>query len=201
MSPVRINYWAEGPTDRAAARKLIRAVGAEPGDDYSVRRTASSGKDYPDARLRAFNAAAHWQPWLVLRDSDRDCAAELATRLLHAPAPHMRFRLVVPSIEAWLLADREQFARYIGVTIDAVPDTPEQQLDAKATVLELARRSTKRTVREAMLPNCRSGRREGRDYAASMIEFINSIWTPTRAAANSPSLSTAIERLRSLVPA
>lgn len=113
----------------------------------------------------------------------------------------MRFRLVVPSIEAWLLADREQFARYIGVTIDAVPDTPEQQLDAKATVIELARRSTKRTVREAMLPNCRSGRREGRDYAASMIEFINSIWTPTRAAANSPSLSTAIERLRSLVPA
>ena len=32
---VEINYWAEGPTDRAVARKLILQAGGQPGADYA----------------------------------------------------------------------------------------------------------------------------------------------------------------------
>lgn len=143
MSPVRVSYWAEGPTDRAAARKLIQVAGAEPGDDYSVRRGAASGKDFLDRRLRAYNAAAKWNPWLVLRDSDGECAKLLVARLLDEPAPLMRFRVVVPSIEAWLLADRDEFAQFAGVARGSMPEAPEHLKDAKATLIAIVRRSSK----------------------------------------------------------
>ncbi|WP_457832571.1 hypothetical protein, partial [Staphylococcus aureus] len=58
---VEIDYWAEGPTDRHVARKLIAAAGAIPGADYSARRGASPGKGYLDARIGAFNAAAQFK--------------------------------------------------------------------------------------------------------------------------------------------
>ena len=57
---VEINYWAEGPTDRAAARKLIAIAGGSAGADYSRRRGAASGKDYLDANLGRFNLAARY---------------------------------------------------------------------------------------------------------------------------------------------
>lgn len=96
---VEINYWAEGPTDRAVARKLILQAGGQPGADYAQRRGASAGKDYLDKKLLAFNAGAKHAPWLVMRDSDRECPVEIVDRLLRSPEKWMRFRLVVPMVE------------------------------------------------------------------------------------------------------
>ena len=179
MSPVRVNYWAEGPTDRAAARKLIEVVGGEPGDDYSGRRRALSGKDYLDDNLGRYNAAAQYAPWLVLRDADGECAKELATRLLANPAPKMRFRIVVPAIEAWLLADREAMAKFLGVDARRLPLAPEESADVKACVIELARRSSLRSVRAEMPPVPQSGRREGPGYATHLIDSTVARWQPT----------------------
>lgn len=195
MCPVSVNYWAEGPTDRAAARQLIRAAGAVPGYDYSVRSTSSPGKDFLDSKLGAFNAAARFQPWLVLRDSDSDCAASLAARLKN-PAPNMVFRIVVPSIEAWLMADRERFAAHLSIEVTRVPLDPDGLRDAKAEVLRLAKRSQRRQIRDGFAPKPLSGRREGAGYAGLLIEFIDSSWVPETAARCSPSLSRALTRLK-----
>jgi len=94
MSLARINYWAEGATDQAAARKLILHIGAEPGVDYSGRRRAAPGKDYLDKRLASFNRAARFGPWLVLRDSDGECAARLAQDCWIKPHPICVFELL-----------------------------------------------------------------------------------------------------------
>ncbi|MDX2288686.1 MAG: hypothetical protein NW217_07680 [Hyphomicrobiaceae bacterium] len=199
MSPVSVNYWAEGPTDRAAARKLIRVVGGEPGADYSIRSGASPGKDFLDARLRAFNEGAKWSPWLILRDTDGECAAQLVSRLLADQAPLMRFRLVVSSIEAWLMADRGRLATFLGVRETSMVDEPELLPNAKQALLDLIRTSSQRRMRDAMLPDPRSGRREGPDYASSLIEFINDEWDPESAARRAPSLGRALIRLREIV--
>lgn len=199
MSPVSVNYWGEGPTDCAAARRLIKAVGGMPGGDYSGRRRASRGKEYLDANLHRFNKAAEYAPWLVLRDADRECAAELVVRLLNHPAPKMRFRIVVPAIEAWLMADRDAMANFLGVDIRHLPDCPERVRDVKAKLIGIARVSRNRSIKEDMLPVARSGRREGPGYATRMIEFIERFWDPTRAAARAPSLDRAIARLKRVV--
>ena len=199
MCPVEVSYWAEGPTDRAAARKLITAVGGVPGADYSRRRGSSPGKDYLDANIHRFNAAAYHLRWLVLRDSDGDCARELVADLLPEPAPLMRLRIVIPAIEAWLLADREEFGRFLSVSVNRIPLRPEDMRDVKTDLVQLARHSRSRSVREDILPVERSGRREGPGYASALIQFINSNWDPVRSSENADSLRRALERLRELV--
>ena len=102
-----VKLAAEGVVDIAVCRRLLRAVGMEPGDEYGLR-----GKDHLDRRLAGYNAAAAFGPWIVARDLDSDaqCAAELAGRLLPNPAQYMRLRIVVRSVEAWLLSDPERFS-------------------------------------------------------------------------------------------
>lgn len=198
--PVEVRYWAEGPTDRAMARRLIRAAGGMPGADFAQRRRAAPGKDRLDHRLAAFNAAARFAPWLILRDGDGECAAELKARLLPRPAPLMLLRIVVPSLEAWLLADREAFADLLGIAPAVVPSSPEQDADPEQTVLALANRSRSRDLRRDFLPADRSGRRIGPGYSSRLIEFIDGPWEPDRAARSAPSLRRALARLRELIP-
>lgn len=195
---IRVNYWAEGPTDRAAARKIIEFAGGEPGLDYSKRRGATPGKDYLDKKLVAFNSAAQHAPWLVLRDGDGECSVALARRLLAQPALQMRLRVVVPAIESWLMADREGFSRLMGIAPSGIPAEPEELSDIKERVLELARNSRDRQVRNDFLPAQRSGRREGPGYASRLIGFIEGNWSPARGLSVAPSLRRAIESLRAL---
>ena len=198
---VEVNYWAEGPTDREVARRLIEQAGGTPGADYARRRGASPGKDYLDKKLVAFNAGARYAPWLVMRDSDRECPVEVVTRLLRGPEKWMRFRLVVPMVEAWLIADREAFARFLGVAASDLPRKPELLDQPKTTVIRLAESSRKRDVRADLLPKSHSGRTEGSGYAARLKEFIHEDWCPVRAARSAPSLARAMQRLTDLVAA
>lgn len=196
---VEVNYWAEGPTDRAAARKLIQLAGGAPGADYSQRRGAAPGKDYLDSRLRAFNAAAKFAPWVVLRDGDGECAKELSSRLLCQPSPGMQLRIVVPTMEAWLVADREAFAAFLGLRANELPERPELHAGLKELLVRTARNSRRRDIRIDFAPTSGSGRQEGPGYAQQLIEFINSTWSPARAAPSAPSLQRAVQRLTELV--
>lgn len=199
MSSVSVAYWAEGPTDRAAARRLIAAVGAEPGPDYAQRRGAVSGKDYLDRRLSAFNAAARIYPWFVLRDSDGECPVDIAARLLPEPAPNMCFRIAVPTLESWLMADHAAFAQFFALRQSLVPDAPEVSRDPLGTMISLLRTAGRREVRQLTIPSQSSRRRVGVEYATYLIEFINDHWEPHRAAANAPSLERALRRLGHIV--
>jgi hypothetical protein len=107
----------------------------------------------------------------------------------------MRFRVVVPAIEAWLLADRDAIAQFLGVDTRRIPGAPEQIADVKGCMIEICRHSRIRAIRDEFLPVPRSGRREGPGYATGLIEFINSSWLPNRALNHAPSLRRAVERL------
>lgn len=82
----------EGDTDVPVVRSLLALVGRELGTVYGLR-----GKNFLDERLNAYNAAARYSPWLVLRDlnSDAACAPELLRVLLPRPANHMCFRIAI----------------------------------------------------------------------------------------------------------
>jgi plasmid maintenance system killer protein len=74
----------------------------------------------------------------------------------------------------------------------------EHITNIKTSLVDLARHSHSRHVREDLLPDARSGRRHGTGYSRFLIEFINDTWDPRRAARNAPSLKRAITRLASL---
>lgn len=189
-----VTVAVEGPTDRAAVERLFLVLGIQGGAIHICE-----GKGKIDKRLSAYNRAAQHSAWLVLRDLDHDapCAPELVTRLLPSPAPRMRFRIVVRSIEAWFLSDAEAMAAFLGVSQQALPQMPDQLPNPRGEILTLARRARHRDVRKDLLPASGTAAVIGPGYTARMIEFAVRHWRPSVAAERSPSLARC---MRSLMP-
>ena len=190
-----ISAAVEGIVDEVVVRKLIAHAGATPGEVYGKQ-----GKAFLRERIAGYNNAAQRAPWLVLVDLDRDhdCAPPLCNAWLPAPAPHLCFRVAVREVEAWLLADVERFAGVFGVARSKLALDPEDLNDPKATMVNLARASRRKDVREDMVPRQGSGRQVGPAYSSRLIEFVSSHWRPDVAAARSGSLQRAIDCLRHL---
>jgi hypothetical protein len=185
----------EGAVDEAVLRRLAAEVGVELLDVLGMR-----GKGHLLQNLERDNRAAQREPWIILVDLDRDaeCAPAARERWLAEAAPRMCFRVVVRAIEAWLLADREKLARFLGVSPALVPRKPEDLADPKRKVVDLARRSRQRAIREGMVPKPKSGQPTGPEYVPLLIEFVKKEWRPEAAARNVDSLRRCRERLQAL---
>lgn len=193
--PVTISAAVEGPTDEAVAKKLIQHVGAVPDRIYGKK-----GKPHLKDHIGGYNNAAHYQPWLILVDLDRDaeCPPPFCHLWVPRPAPLLCFRVAVRAVEAWLLADPERLAAFLGVARTRIPSDPERLQDPKAEMVTLARHSRLRDIREDMVPRAGSGRSVGPLYTSRLIHFASDFWRPGVASSSAPSLARAINCLRRL---
>lgn len=196
ITPIAIA--CEGITDEAVAVRLVTHVGGSVGTVYG-----KGGKAQLHQRMQGYANAARYAPWFVLVDLDHD--ADCVPPLLSNWAPHLPsllcFRIAVREVEAWLLADRERLASFLGVAQDRLPAQPESLDDPKQALVNAARRSRKSAIRVDMVPRERSGRSTGPAYASRLIEFASRTWRPDIAAHRSESLRRAIACLRHLVDA
>lgn len=195
-TPITISAAVEGITDEAVVRRLIRHVGAEPGTVYGKK-----GKHHLRERIQAYNSAARHAPWLVIVDLDRDedCGPRLRAAWIPAPAPRLCFRIAVRAVEAWLMADAEAIAAYLGIARHKVPAEPDSVAQPKQALVNLARASRRTAIRKDIVPRERSGRAVGPAYVARIIEFVEDRWRPVKASENSDSLRRAIVSLNDLV--
>ena len=194
-----ISGAVEGISDEAVLRRVVIDSGA-----VVHRVQVQRGKANLRRALPGYNSAAQGDPWLVVVDLDQDfdCAAALVTDWLPAPSAYMRFRVAVREIEAWLLADRERFTSFFSVPASAVPDQPDELPNPKSTLLAAVTRSRRKAIRVDMVPRPGSGRQVGAAYTSRLIEFASDGdqgWRPNVAAQRSPSLSSCLTRLESLV--
>lgn len=194
-----ISGAVEGIVDEAVFRRMVRSVRGEPGPVYG-----KSGKRPLLDRLPGFNNAARFSPWLVLvdLDQDADCAPPFCAAALPAPSNGMCFRVAVRAVESWLLADRDRFASFLGVSPARLPEDPDDHPNPKQMVVNLARRSRSRDMAKDLVPREGSGRSEGPAYASRLIEFISDDrrgWRPQVAARSSDSLARCLRSLRRLV--
>lgn len=187
-----ITAAAEGLVDEAAIRRLAREYGLG-----IIQVHTPGGKHQLDRRLTNYNAAAQHAPWLVLRDLDHDadCPPELIASKLPDRSPNLQFRIVVRSLEAWLLADSHRLSRFLAVPETAMPLEPELLDRPKRTVVDLARRSRRREIRDTLVPDPGLSIETGPGYSAYLIEFINEFWTPSMAAERSESLRRCMASL------
>lgn len=194
-----ISGAVEGPSDEVVLRRIVAHCGA------TVHRVqVQGGKDDLQRALPGYNAAAQGDPWLVLVDLDHEfeCAPPLVDEWLPEPSTYIRFRVVVRQVESWLLADADRFASFFRVRKAAIPRSPDDVDDAKAALLIAVGGSTRRAIREDMLPRPRSGRRVGPAYTSRLIEFVSDAhrgWRPDAAAKRSASLAKCLARLRGLI--
>ena len=196
--PPVISGAVEGAVDESVLRRLVGHAGATLGVVYG-----KNGKPSLRRGIQGYNAAAHWAPWVVLVDlnHDADCAPPFRAQWLPNPAQGMCFRAVVREIEAWLFADRERLARFLRVPQSRIPLDPEAVEYPKQTMVNIARHSRRREIREDMIPRPRSGRQVGPAYTSRLVEFTETEWRPAVAAENSDSLRRCLARLRHLIEA
>lgn len=114
----------------------------------------------------------------------------------------MCFRVVVRTVEAWLLADRERIARFLRVSPARIPTDPESIADPKNKLVQVAACSRSRDIREDLVPRPGSKKQVGPAYTSRLIEFIldsESGWRPRVAPNSADSLRrtlACLERLK-----
>lgn len=186
----------EGFVDEVVLSRMASDVGLDVQRVYQCGGKASLVR-----RLNGFNAAAMHAPWVVMVDLDRNaCAVTYRAELLPQPAPGMALRIAIRQVESWLLADREQAARWLSVNAARIPSDPERMDSPKAALVELARSSRRRRIRDSLVPSPTSGRQVGPQYVAEVTAYVQEHWRPDVARASSRSLDgalRALERLRS----
>ena len=193
MEAATFQLAVEGDVDEQVARGVCAAAGVEVGSVFG-----KTGKADILKRLRGFNGAAAKWPWLVVVDLDRDaaCAPSFVKDVLPRPAEFMCFRVAVRAVEAWLMADRERFSAFMGVAESRLPRHPDEEADAKACVISLLERSSRKDVVRDMRPRPESGRKVGPAYSSRLMEFVRTRWRATEAERSSPSLARCLASLR-----
>ena len=192
---VPVNILIEGSTDEYVARRLLTHVGLAAGH---VR--GGHGKADLLRLLSNYNSASRFAPWFVLLDLDNDalCASQAIGLWLPKPEAGIRFRVAVRSIEAWILADRENLATFLHVSSSRLPANPDAESNPKETLINIARARSSRGIREDIVPRQGSGVRMGIRYVERLRQFIENHWQPGEAANRSDSLRRCIHALGTL---
>jgi len=198
MTAFPVNVLVEGITDKVVVRCLLEHAGLICGTVYG-----KSGKASLLERLPNYNQAARFTSWLVVVDLDQDaeCAPPFVQSILLNPADGMLLRVAVRAIEAWLLADAERLADFLGIRAARIPSNPDAEPDPKTTFINLARKSRRGTIRKDIVPREGSGSRVGPGYTGRLIEFVMAAehpWRPDVAAQRSDSLRRCLESLYAL---
>jgi hypothetical protein len=182
----------EGSLDEAVIRRVAGDLDFPLG---TVR--VKGGRGRIEARVRGYHAASRHWPWIVVADLDTDQCPPTLLQTWQVPSADDNFicRIAVREIEAWLLADRLKMAAFIKVSRDLIPGTPDQLPDPKETIVNLARRSRSRDLREDIVPDPGSLRREGPAYTSRLSEFANTLWRPREAQKTSSSFDRFVKAM------
>ena len=177
----------EGPADEYILMRVAALAGAGIGPVYGRH-----GKGYLRNHIVNYDRVARHRPWCVLADLNHDasCAPSLMAQWLPQPAPLMRLRIAVREVEAWLLADAQRLAAFLSIPVSHVPISPEDLPDPKRTLVDLARRSRSRAIKQDMVPRPGTGRSVGPAYT-SRIQESAATWPRAGAPASPPRMPIA----------
>jgi hypothetical protein len=186
----------EGSLDETVARRLAAHCGHSVDVVYGKR-----GFGYIRTNISAFNLSPSTMPIVVLADSmdmHESCPPATVARLLPKPSPNMRFRLAVREIEAWLLADQANIARFLGVPSARIPSNPDAIQDPKSDLIRTARQSSKLLVRRLIPPQPGFRSREGPGYTSELQRFVVTMWDISSAESRSESLRRCVADLATI---
>ncbi len=193
----------EDPLSLAVVRRLVenRKSGFQ-----ADKHTALKGNTYLRKKAKGLaRSATPYQPALLLTDLDSgSCPAALRKKWLgRVPLPEsMLFRVAVREVEAWVMADRKNFAEFFKIPKDKIPDNPEDLPDPKDVLLRLIHQHSKIPSKGEIVV-VGSGRKSGKRYAGPrynevLSEFVEKVWRPDLAAKKAPSLARTRQRIKGL---
>lgn len=192
---IPLNIAVEDILSDAVVRRLLSLSGKS----FTIGATfMRGGQSYLKARIEGFNNAAKGTPFFVLTDLDQhECASTLIKDWLpHDKNPNLIFRVAVIEVEAWLMADRQNFAKFLGISSTLIPKNIESVSDPKALLLKLSKKSRYSKIKKDLVPPPDSDRKIGPNYNGRLIDYVVNKWNPEDAKHNSHSLKSAVERIK-----
>ncbi|MEH2383163.1 MAG: DUF4276 family protein [Nostoc sp.] len=199
MDFIPINLAVEDSLSEA----VLRAILLQSKLPYKVGTCyCKGGFGYLKNKIKGFNNAAKGTPYIVLTDLDKmECPLKVIQEWLPSPKhSNLLFRIAVREVEAWLLADREAFANFLGVQQTLIPQDVEKISDPKQTLINIAKKAKKRELREAIVPQPNSTAKVGRDYNGQLVYFVEKFWQVDVAKYYSPSLERAVNAIAAFEP-
>lgn len=167
------------------------------------------------ASMGSYNTLAVHYPVILLTDlDDGPCAPIGKDRLLGGIIQSRDFvvNLAVDEVEAWLMADKNGFARYFGLPVTSMPISIPQKMSGRKALPELSvplksswylthqlmQKSTnaQRKAQVAVSPSDKNSK--GKEYNTAIVPFIRDHWDPEVARLASNSLNRMILRLQKL---
>ena len=163
--------------------------------------------------IQRFNRLSMTTPVILLTDLDTaDCAPFLKEKLLEGieAEPNFIINIAVDEAEAWLMADRENFADYLCVDKNVMPEAVltnqggmkkciEMAIPAKASYYLTHTLVFKSKNEEVKSRIGSTGRKcKGKEYNSALVPFIITKWDIEAARLNSDSLSRMIRRIKQL---
>ncbi len=182
----------------AVMRRLVQEVRS-----LSVYQSdITGGVTQLKAKLKQYRNASKVIPHVICLDlDDNECAPSLLKNLGITPrSPSMLVRVAVREVESWLLADTQGLAEFLNIPMAKVPNQPDTLRDPKLTLINLARKSKNKSVREGIVPEQGARASVGPLYNPLLASFVNEGWSLLNACTRSPSLEKALLRLREFQP-
>jgi len=198
-TPIPINLAFEDALIESLLLRILATIPVQ----YATRTIYNrGGYGYLKRTINGFNKAAKGIPFLVATDLDRyECPPALINEWLINPKhDNLLIRVAVREAEAWVLADREGFARFLGISVARIPVDVEAQPDPKETLIQLAGVSRKKFMRDDLCPRRNSTSKIGPNYNVRLGSFISKDWDLGAARLNSRSLDRTINRLVAFQP-
>lgn len=196
--PGHLTLITEDLPAEALAHRLLAFSDPDASFGTSLGR---KGIGYVTSKLRSLNEAAAGMKIVALadRDSLQNCPVRMIQAWLGgARHPNLVVRIAEMEIESWIMADRESISDFLEVPLNRIPQAPDQIVDAKQELINIARQSRSRKTREEMCPTHGSNSVVGPAYNSNLESFIRVDWRPGNAMRHSPSLRRAEQRIREL---
>ena len=196
MTPIAIA--TEDSLSEAIALRLIADI---PTPHFIQIKLGRTGNGYLMSKMSSWYQMAQHQVMVVLTDLDRaKCLVEFRDQwLVTAPPQNLLLRIAVREVESWVLADHAAMRALIGAK-GVLLAAPDELADPKQSLLKLAR-SAPKPIREDLVKSIDGNLAQGLGYTARLSAWVNSEWSPQRAAERSPSLARARLRLNEVVGA
>lgn len=171
-------------------------------EKYSIGELLNSrGFGKIKKNINKYNKASHHMPYFILTDLDRkSCPLKLIKDWFDGdPNPNLIFRIAIPEVESWLIADIEGFQKFTHSQY-TLPKHADNIEDGKDFIFKIIRKSTNKKLKKEIIPQIGSDAKIGIGYNSSLCEFVSSSWNPDQARFNSPSLNRAMLSLENFSP-
>jgi hypothetical protein len=197
-APIPIYLAVEDDLSEWILRRLLSTRSVK----YAIGPVFNKGGfGYLKKQTPAFNNMAKACPILMLTDLDqRPCAPGLISDWLSQPKQcDFLLRVAVREVESWLLASDSELRTFLGVRSNVNFPDPETLIDPKLELLQLASKSPRRELREAIFRrDGGGGLKQGPAYNSELSRFIDGSWSHDTAALKCPSLRGLLASLSEL---